>query len=321
MNDVVRARAYANIALIKYWGKSDLRGNVPATPSISLTLDGLVTETEVRESEASEDIILINNVKPDQKTYSRIVEYGNLWRRLSDRKVAFFISTENRFPTKAGLASSASGYAALATALNVFLKTGLNSEQLSRLARQGSGSAARSIYGGLVALPLGEDPAAWQLIPPHQVPWGMVIAIVQTVEKEIGSREGMNLSKATSPYYSTWIETAKNDFQQMLNAIEHLDLEQVGELMEADTMTMHGCMIASRPSLLYWNNITVDLINKAHSLRCEGLQTYATIDAGSNVFFLVNLQEMVRLSEILEEHPGIQQVIVCKPGPGAELIR
>lgn len=316
----VKARAYANIALVKYWGKREGDGNLPATPSISLALDSLVTETEVSRSDSSSDGVSIDGSAVDDSSRSRIADYLEYWR---DKKLIdghFHIKSTNSFPTASGLASSASGFAALATALGKFSESPIGKIELSRLARRGSGSAARSIPGGLAAMPTGSDPAARLLMPASDIEWGMVVAVVQESEKEIGSRAGMELSRKTSPYYSAWIACAKRDYTSMLKSISKCNFTEIGQIAEQNALAMHACMIASRPQLVYWNDITVRLIKCACEYRQGGLETYITIDAGANVVFFCRLDDLDNVKDELEKRDGVKSVIKAGPAPGAEVL-
>jgi diphosphomevalonate decarboxylase len=316
----VKARAYANIALVKYWGKRKGEGNLPATRSVSLALEALLTETEVLRIKGRCDQIEIDGKPVDTETSHRIRTYFDLWRNRKLIRGNFWISSQNHFPTGAGLASSASGFAALATALSGFSDSKINRLQLSRLARHGSGSAARSIPGGLAVLPTGTNPGARSLMTADEIPWGMVIAVVEPGKKKISSREGMELSRKTSPFFKAWITQSELDYQKMENAILQRDLPAVGTIAEENALAMHACMIATRPSLVYWNGATADLIKSAHRFREEGLGTYFTIDAGPNVIFLCRIDDLDTVARRLHKIRGVRSVISSKPAGGAEIV-
>ena len=316
----VKARAYANIALIKYWGKRKSERNIPATPSISLALDSLLTETEVTRIENSPDKIIINNSPADEKTCDRIREYLDFWRSQKLLSGYFSISSFNNFPTGAGLASSASGFAALATALSGFSKRKVSQMKLSRLARYGSGSAARSIPGGIAILRPGKNPASCGFLAKDKIPWGMVIAIVEAGEKKTGSREGMELSRSTSPYFRAWVNQCSHDFRRMIPAILKSDFTVMGTIAEQNAFAMHACMIATRPSLLYWSSATVELIKSSQEFRSGGLETYITIDAGPNVAFLCKLDDLEVVAREVGKLDGVKSVIANRPAGPAEIV-
>jgi diphosphomevalonate decarboxylase len=317
----VTARAYANIALIKYWGKQPEKLNSPATPSIALSLGKLKTETIIERVQSRDDRFFINGSKVDHASSRRLRDYLNFWRKGKLVEGHFEINSTNNFPTKSGLASSSSGYAALATGLIAFSRRKLSISRLSQLARVGSGSAARSIVGGLAALPNTSNPAAKLLLPADKVPWGMLIAVADIAEKEFGSREGMKLSRKTSPYFNSWVKCAEADYRSALKAIKKLDFTAVGELTEANSLAMHACMIATRPSLLYWNSVTLDLLKAARNLRKAGIEIYATMDAGANVAFLCRKNDLNKIAGRIRRIKGVLSVLECNPAAGASVIK
>ncbi|MCP4633690.1 MAG: diphosphomevalonate decarboxylase [candidate division Zixibacteria bacterium] len=316
----VISRAHSNIALIKYWGKRSGEGNLPATPSISLGLRELTTETEIQKQTSGKDKIIINNTAASGESYKNLVRYLDYCRETGLISGPLRITSNNNFPTQAGLASSASGYAALATALSGFSEKKLSLTKLSHLARKGSGSAARSITGGLSAFPTGNNPAARLLLAPEKIPWGMVVVVVDSQSKAISSREGMEHSRLTSPYYKNWIKQADADYKSMLKAINTEDFTAIGELSEANALAMHCCMIASRPSLIYWNNTTVDIINSVKGWRKDGLEVYFTIDAGPNVILMGNKEDLAKIAQRAERVKGVTTVIPSIPGGQAEIL-
>lgn len=315
----VTARAYANIALCKYWGKIPGKGNLPATPSISLALSGLKTETTMELLDSGHDHFVLDGNKPDEHTAKRLKQYLNYWRTQNLIQGHFSIDSRNLFPTGAGLASSSSGYAALAKALSLFSSRKISDTKLSRMARIGSGSAARSITGGLSAFPVGKDPAARLLLMPDEVPWGMVVAVVMRGEKEIGSSRGMELSRKTSPYYQSWVERAHKDFKAMLTAIKKKDLNRIGEICEGNTLAMHACMMSTKPALIYWNHATVEIINTVRRWRTRGLEAYFTIDAGPNVMIMAKREDLKSIAARVRRISGVISANISLPAGGAEI--
>jgi len=313
------ARACANIALIKYWGKRENATNGPATFSLSLALDALVTETTVESSQQDgRDRIMLNGSPARGQARERIQCYLDLWRQRGLISGAVCVTSFNRFPTSAGLASSASGFAALAGALAAYGDRSIDRHELSRLARLGSGSAARSVAGGLATLPAGRDPASRQILPAAEVPWGMVIAITSRAAKQVPSRAGMAAAAATSPYYPAWISQAVRDAQEALAAATLRDLGALGRIVEANALAMHACMLAARPALLYWNPASISLIQAARRWRAEGLEAYATLDAGPNVAFLARREDLDRIARRVRRVADVLDVIRSLPGQGVE---
>ena len=205
------ARACANIALAKYWGKADVKRNVPAVPSISLTLDQLVTETRVRfDPSLSSDLVRLDGRRATDAETDRVVAMLDRVRREARLRLRAQVSSHNHFPTAAGLASSASGFAALAASASAAAGIRFNARRLSALARASSASAARSIYGGFVELPAGSRGdahlAARPIAPPGHWNLRLVVALTDPGKKKVGSTEGMERSRKTSPYYEAWLD-------------------------------------------------------------------------------------------------------------------
>jgi diphosphomevalonate decarboxylase len=316
----VVARAYANIALVKYWGKQPGLLNSPATPSISLTLKELKTETIIEHIESGDDRFVLNNKPADINSFKKLNEYLNFWRANKLIEGNFSITSLNNFPTKSGLASSSSGLAALAAGLRRFSRRKISVGKLSKLARIGSGSAARSIVGGLAALPNTADPSARLLIPSDEIPWGMVIFEVDAAEKEIGSRTGMELSRKFSPYYDDWLKQAKKDYKLMLKLVAKMDFTRIGEIAEANALSMHACMIATRPALLYWTSATIDILQAVKKWRDQSLECYATIDAGPHVAVLGKFADLKKIANWGKSLAGVKSTIISKPGEGARVL-
>jgi diphosphomevalonate decarboxylase len=321
VTDKVTARAFASMALVKYWGKLPGSDNAPATPSISLTLKALKTKTEIERIKGGKDECFLNGAIADKATYNRLVQYLDLWRnnRLIDGR--FVLRSYNSFPTRAGLASSSSGFAAMAVALSAFSRRKIGKHLLSKLARRGSGSAARSIVGGLAALPAGPDPAARLLLPAGDVPWGMVVVEVEKGEKKIGSREGMELCRQYSPYYQHWLTRACKDYRNMLVALRQMNFTRIGEITEANAMAMHACIIAIRPALIYWSPATIEVIYSVRKWRTDGLETYFTIDAGPNVVLLCKQEDINRVAKRARQLRSVKSVIKSRPGGAAEIVK
>lgn len=305
------AHAHPNIALIKYWGKAAGPGNVPAVPSLSITLDTLTTTTSVAESAA--DDIWLNG---------RRVDDAKIRACLTDLRGRFDIPpltvrTDNSFPTAAGLASSASGFAALVTAIDRACGLKLDATERSVLARRASASAARSMFGGFVTL-AGPDWHAEPLLEPAEWPLRVVIAITETLPKAISSSAGMRRSAETSPYFPPWVESAPVDFRAAAEAVRARDFAALAELAEHSCLKMHGLMLSTRPGLLYWNAATVACLHCVRSLREDGdAAVFFTVDAGPQVKAVCLPADEPRVREALQSVPGVQQVLTTGLGPGA----
>lgn len=320
------AIAHSNIALIKYWGKSNQKLNIPAVDSISITLKELSTKTTVRISENLEkDTLILNNRPAVEKQRLRISRFLDLIRHEKKFDFPLEIKSENNFPTAAGLASSASGFAALALAASKAAGLNLSSFELSELARKGSGSAARSIYGGFVHMHRGDeksgmDAVADQLYDENYWDLRLLILVTSIKEKEIGSTEGMNLSAKTSPYYKNWIQSSIGDISEMKNAIVKKDFEKLGELSEFSCLKMHALAMSSNPGIIYWNENTIKIINKVRALRKSGLGVFFTIDAGPQVKVLCLPQDISKVKDEFKNIKGIKQTIHSAIGPSAYIL-
>lgn len=318
-----KARAHSNIALIKYWGKRDAAFNLPAVGSISVTLDGLYTDTDVRfDAQLSADTAEINGADTDTTRFSRFLD---LIRQRAGIDARARIASHNNFPTGAGLASSASGFAALALAASRAAGLDLSQRELSILARQGSGSAARSILGGLVEMHRGEaddglDAFAEPLLSAEQWPLEVVVAITDTGVKSIDSTAGMQSSGNASDFYPAWVEHAERDLDAMRAAIAERDFAAVGELTEYSCLKMHGLMLSTRPGLIYWNAATVAAMHAVRQLRADRLPVYFTIDAGPQVKALCAPGHAAEVARALTDVPGVLETRITALGPAARLI-
>lgn len=283
-----KARANANIALIKYWGKEDEELIIPKASSLSLTLDALYTETIVSFIDADEDIFYLDDQIQDRAETEKLSKYIDKFRDLASSNKKVEVRSYNHVPTAAGLASSASGYAALALALDKLFETGLDKKNLSIMARRGSGSATRSIYGGIVEWQKGNDNESSHAIKLDDGQWdlSMIIIVVNKNKKQISSRQAMKDTIRTSPLYGAYIEHSKKDLENIKQAIEEKDFEKMGIITEHNAMQMHATIISSNPPILYFEEGSIKAINKVRELREKGFDAYLTMDAGPNVKIL-----------------------------------
>jgi len=319
-----RATAHANIALAKYWGKSDVACNLPAVPSISLTLEELVTETEVCfEPGRKRDELLLDGRKATAAETRRAAELLDRVRSAAGIEHRAIVTSTNHFPTAAGLASSASGFAALAAAATRATGQELDLTRLSALARRSSASAARSVFGGFVELDAGargEDGlAARPIAPPGHWDLRLVLAITAAGPKSVGSTEAMERSRTTSPFYDAWIASAPRWCDAVRRAIRDRDLEHLGTAMEQSTLSFHCCAITSQPSTLYWSPATVAALRTVTQLRASGVPVWSTMDAGPHVKALCEVDDATRVGDALRQTPGVLRVLFTTPGAGVEV--
>lgn len=319
------ARAHSNIALIKYWGKRQTALNLPAVGSISVALDDLYTDTEVVfDTALSADEVQLA-AHSTAKSDRRISGFLDLVRKQAGIETRASVRSRNNFPTGAGLASSASGFAALALAATRAAGLELPARELSILARQGSGSAARSIFGGYVEMHRGDaddgsDACAQPLLDATDWPLSIVIAITDTEAKKTDSTQGMQSSAASSAFYPAWVDTSEEDLATMRRAIANRDFNAVGELTEYSCLKMHGLMLSAQPGLLYWNPATVALIHRVRALRREGVAAFFTIDAGPQVKVLCQPGDAAAIADALAQVQGVKTVRTSALGPAAHLI-
>ena len=319
------ARANVNVALVKYWGKRDTALNLPATGSISLTLDGLGTEATVAFGGGGEaDRLVIDGVDASGGEATRLTRFLDVVRAAAGRRERATVAMRGTVPRGIGLASSAAAFAALALAASRAAGLALDPPGLSALARRGSGSAARSIFGGFVEWHRGEradgvDSFAEPLAPVGHWDVRTVVAVTSTAPKAVSSRDGM-LRTAASPFYPAWVAGAEADLAETRAAIRARDLEALGLVAEHSALKMHAAALAARPPLVYWRPATIECIHRVWALRAEGVAAFFTIDAGPQVKVLCAPADAQRVAAALEAVPGVERIVTCGPGRGAELI-
>ena len=291
--EAATAYAPANIALAKYWGKRDRVLNLPVNGSLSISLGSHGSRTSIRAADADSIILNGERVAGDSPLHRRTFAFIEHIRRGAPQPLA--ISSENTIPTAAGLASSASGFAALTRALNAYWQLGLPDAVLSALARIGSGSAARSLWHGFVKWERGtRDDGRDSIAAPIASDWQELrIALVEidSGAKKTASGDGMNHTTATSPLYAAWPETAAADLATIEAAIHARDFSALSSVAEANALAMHATMLAARPALCYLQAQTLTTLHRLWQARAEGLEIYATIDAGPNVKILCRARD------------------------------
>jgi len=316
----------ANIALVKYWGKRNKELILPYNSSISMTCDGLRTTTTVEFSgEYDKDVIIINDeeLKKDEKD---VINHIDRIRKMAGITEKAKIVSESNFPVAAGLASSASGLAALTVAAAVAAGLHLSERELTILARMGSGSASRSICEGFVewhkgSREDGSDSYAETIANKNHWPdFRLIACIVSEAKKAVGSRAGMAQTVATSPYYEGWLKSVENDLNNIRNGINNKDFTLVGSTAESNALKMHATMMTTKPSIIYWTPATIEIMHNVLLWRERGLESYFTMDAGPQVKILCLEKDLNEIQSKLEELGSVKKTVVCKPGDGAKLI-
>ena len=317
------AIAHPNIAFIKYWGNRDSVLRIPLNNSISMNLDGLETRTNVRfDASLSADHFVMNGQSQAGKPLHRVSTFLDEIRRLAGLLQFAQVESENNFPLGAGIASSASAFAALALAGSLAAGLELSEKDLSRLARLGSGSAARSIPSGFVEWQAGQsdtDSIAFSIASPEH--WNLVdvIAIVDPLEKATGSSEGHNLA-STSPLNELRQAGVETRLSICREAILKRDFSAFAEVVEADSNWMHAVMRTSNPPLYYWQPQTEVILWQVLAWRKAGHAVCATVDAGPNVHVLTLECEIAWLKAEFDNLKGLKSLILAKPGNGAMVI-
>ncbi|MFJ8941127.1 diphosphomevalonate decarboxylase [Streptomyces sp. NPDC102365] len=322
------AVAHPNIALIKYWGKRDEHLVLPVTDSLSMTLDVFPTTTAVRlDPDAAADHVVMDGVLARGEVLRRATTFLDLVRERAGRLERAVVDTRNTVPVGAGLASSASGFAALALAAAQAYGLPGDAEQLSRLARRGSGSAARSVFGGFVVWHAGPPDAAdpdhasyAEPVTDAHLDAALVAVVLEEGPKPVSSREAMRRTVATSPLYRDWVTDSRADLARMHTALGEGDMAAVGAITERNALGMHATMEAARPAVRYRTAATDAVLGHIRRLREEGVGAWATMDAGPNVKVLCASADARRIAARMRETTDAR-VIVAHSGPGARLQR
>ncbi len=324
-----RAAAFApiNIALIKYWGKRDSDLNLPRASSLSVCLAELGSLSVIAPSEALTNNVMVLNDKPiDGLGLLKVARVMRAIRGLADgTETRAGIRGVNTVPTGQGLASSASAFAALAKAGCAAYGIEADDQLLSKIARLGSGSAARSIHGGWVVWHRGErddgyDSFAEQVFPVDHWPLRAVIAHIGHGHKKVPSTEGMRLCAETSPYYEPWIESCEQDLADCITAVREKNFLALAEVVERNCLAMHAAMIATRPALLYWKPATLAVIEVVRSLRDSGCQCLFTIDAGPSVIVFATPDSADQVTTAMAEIEGVSRVTRTMITGGAHIV-
>ena len=318
------ARAHTNIALLKYWGKANEDLIIPTTTSVSLTLNEFYTDTTVWfDDELVTDEVTLDGQPLVGKGYDKVQTFLNLVRDLANESRYAHVHSINHVPTAAGLASSASAFAALAGAASKAAGLSLSATELSRLARRGSGSASRSIFGGFAKWQRGTDDLSSVGQPINEVvdwPIQLLTVIINDQPKKIDSRGGMQHAKMTSPLYDYWVANGNDHVTTMEEAISAHDLTTIGELAESNALQMHATNATAQPPFNYLTDLSWTVINVAAQLREQGIPVYATMDAGPNVKLISDPKDTAIITDALKKVVPHVSVQAATPGPGINII-
>ncbi|WP_436884484.1 diphosphomevalonate decarboxylase [Mammaliicoccus sciuri] len=326
MNMSGKVRAHTNIALIKYWGKADESLIIPMNNSLSVTLDKFYTETKVTFSpEYTKDILVLNGEEVNEEQSKKIYQFMNLVRERSHTSHYAYIESVNYVPTAAGLASSSSAFAALAGACNEALNLNMSDKDLSRLARRGSGSASRSIFGGFAEWDKGHDDETSYAHAIDAHGWeedlSMVFVVINNQSKKVSSRSGMSHTRDTSRFYQYWLDHVDEDIASVKEAIRNKDFKYLGEVIEENGLRMHATNLGAQPPFTYLVPESYEVMDIVHQCRKAGYPCYFTMDAGPNVKILVEKKNQQFIIDALLKSFNKEQVIASDiTNTGIEII-
>lgn len=317
------AQAHPNIAFIKYWGNADETLKLPVNSSLSMNLDEILTETTVRwDEQLPSDIVEINGERVTGTQSRRVSAHLDKIRQLTANHIHAQVTSQNNFPMGAGIASSASAFAALTVAASAAAGLNLTERELTTIARLGSGSASRSVPTGFVEWHLGnthEESYAESIAAPDY--WELVdlIVVLSSEHKAVGSREG-HTTAPTSDLQGARVAGAQKRLVTCKQAIVERDFATFADVVELDSNLMHAVMMTSRPPLFYWLPATLQVMATVRNLRADGVQVCYTLDAGPNVHCISLRQDVETVVGVLESLDAVQNIIVAKAGGGAVLL-
>lgn len=316
------AIAPSNIAFVKYWGRKDEVLRLPENGSVSMCLSGLQTTTTVEFDEKfALDQIIINGVEESLEN-NRAVKHLDRVRKLAKFDLKAKVVTSNNFPTGTGLSSSASGFAALTLAASSATGLKLSKKDLSILARQGSGSACRSIPDGFVEWLDGDTSDtsyAESIFSPSYFDIADVVAVVSTEKKFLATSEGQK-SARSGIFFEKRLENIPNKIKRVKKCIEDKNFSEFGDLIEKEALEFHSILFTSVPPLFYWTPETVKVMKFVQNLRREGLECYFTINTGQDVHVICRKTDAVKVAKKLKELPEVIKTITNYPAPGAHLV-
>lgn len=316
------AIAPSNIAFTKYWGKKDEVLRLPENGSISMCLSNLLTTTTVEFSpNYQQDEITINGGGVEGGEAERVIKHLDRVRKLAGIVEKAKVASNNNFPSGTGLSSSASGFAALTLAASKAAGLDLSEKDLSILARQGAGSACRSIPSGFVEWLDGdtsETSYAVQIFPPDHWASADVVAVVSEGKKEVPTSEGHALAQS-SPFMKTRLLHMKEKNKLVKKLIQDKNFKEFGELTEAEALELHAIMLTQQPYLIYWTTGTLQIMKLTSHWREEGLEVYFTVNTGQDIHLICEEKDVERVKGKLKELDFVKDIIVNTPGEGTKL--
>lgn len=324
------AVSHPNKALVIYWGNENDMLRTPTRSSLSVTLQGINHPLDyivsLRTIGASErDKIIIDGIEDKGEIRSHFIYHLNAMRRYTGFKEKLEVTTRTSFPVGSGLAGSAASASALAEAFAGLIGKTEDTRLKSIMARRGSGSASRSVFGGFVMWQKGnsdDSSYATQLFNENHWDLRNVIGMVSSTPKKIRSIEGMKLSKRTCPaeIYSKFVSVANHHIEGISTAVLERDIGKLGALYEKENYLFRQVCLKTTPPLDYWTKVTDNILNKVANLRNDGVPAYAGTDAGPNVHVFTQPNYVERVIRTIQEAEGILDIIHCRVGKGSHLI-
>ncbi|MCX6732429.1 MAG: diphosphomevalonate decarboxylase [Candidatus Roizmanbacteria bacterium] len=316
------AKAHSNIAFIKYWGRKEETLRLPSNGSISMNLSNLFTTTTVEfRSDLNKDDVLVNG-EENNAINSRISKHLDRIRMLLQKNIYAKVISQNSFAASAGLASSASGFAALTVAGVAAAGLHLSEKELSILARQGSGSACRSIPDGFVEWLDGntsEDSYAYKLF--DQSYWDLcdIVTVISKEKKDVPTSTGQQTA-SSSIFFQTRLNNIAQKIKTCKNLIKTKNFDEFGKLIEMEALELHTIMFTSWPSLIYLEPTSLTVMKEVKKLRDEGISVYFTIDAGPNIHIICQAKDIDIVQKRINSIPEIIETIVNQPSKGTYLL-
>ena len=289
-----------------------------------MNLAGLNTTTTVAKNlNLKNDCLELNGAAQTGPTLHRIQQYLDLIRKIYKQDGFLEVKSTNNFPMSAGIASSASAFAALSTAIAHLYELHLPQKELSAIARLGSGSACRSIPPGYCEWKTGsrhEDSYATTITCENHWPLWDCIAIVESKPKEVSSTKGHSMADS-SPLQQVRIIDAPRRLDICRNAIIKKDFGALSEIIELDSNMMHAVMMTSEPPIIYWQPTSLLIMHEVKKMRLKGTAAAYTLDAGSNVHIICTEESHKKVEENLRDIPGIIEILKSPSGGGASVIQ
>ncbi len=316
------AIAPSNIAFTKYWGRKNEALRLPENGSISMCLSNLLTTTTVEFSPAyKKDFFEINGGGLEKGETDRVIKHLDRIRKIGNIEYKAKVISKNNFPSGTGLSSSASGFAALTLAAAKAAGLNLSEKQLSILARQGSGSACRSIPSGFVEWIDGNssDTSYAKTIFPSSF-WAIadVVAVVSEGKKKVSTSLGQQTS-SSSPFMKLRISNMKKKNELVKKIIKEKNFRRFGEEIEAEALELHTIMLTQRPALIYWTPGSLKIMKLCSQWRNMGIPVYFTVNTGQDIHLICEAKNVERVKNNLKNLKEVKKIIVNIPSEGTRL--